>query len=282
MKNTQLIPFEGTEIRKVWHDDQWHFSIVDVIGILTESPNHKTYWYVLKKREPQLLTICKKLKLKGLDGKSYPSDCANTEGILRIVMSVPSPKAEPLKLWLARVGTEHIQETENPELGFERMTEIYKAKGYTEEWITRRVESIKARKRLTDEWKNRGVKESKDFSILTATIAKGTFGLNPSEHKTLKGLDKPSHELRDHMTPLELIFSALSEETTRIIAVKHDAQGFEDNHDAATKGGQEVGTLRKDYEKRMDIKVVSNENYLTSLKDGQKESLPESTDLSKS
>ncbi len=278
MENSNLISFEGIEIRKAWHNEEWYFSVVDVIAILTDSPIPRNYWSILKKREPQLHTVCMQLKMQASDGRQRLTDCANTEGVLRIVMSVPSPKAEPLKLWLAQVGTERIQETENPELGFERMTEIYRAKGYTDEWIKERYQSIETRKRLTDEWKNRGVKQGIEYSILTATIAKGTFGLNPSEHKKLKGLEKPNQELRDHMTPLELIFNSLGEETTRILSIKRDAQGFEENHDAALDGGTMAGNARGNYEKQLGEKVISKENYLKALEGSQKDSLPENTE----
>ena len=238
------------------------FSVVDVIEILTDSPNPRVYWGVLKKREFQLFTVCKQLKLKSKDGKSYNTDCANTEGILRIVMSVPSPKAEPLKLWLAQVGSERIQETENPELGYERMTEIYRAKGYPEQWIKERMQSIDIRKKLTDEWKNRGVKEGQEYSILTAIIAKGTFGLTPTEHKDLKGLTKPNQNLRDHMTDLELVLTALGEAVTRTVAVEDNAQGFDENKTAAVKGGQAGGQARRNVEKITGKKVVSSGNFL--------------------
>lgn len=264
MKNG-LLPFEGNNIRKVWHNEQWYFSIIDIIENLVDSSNPSNYWNMLKKRENQLYTICVKLKFLASDGKMRPTDCANTEGVLRAIMSIPSPKAEPLKLWLAQVGKEYIQETENPELSFERMTEIYRAKGYSDEWITRRVESIKARKRLTDEWKNRGISDNKDFSILTATIAKGTFGLTPSEHKNHKGLTQPNQELRDHMTPIELILTALGEETTRMIAIKQDSQGFYENHEAAMKGGKTAGEARERVEAVTGEKVVSKVNYLNPV-----------------
>ena len=195
-ENNKLNVFQGNTIRKEWHNDQWYFSVIDVIEILTDSVEPRNYWATLKKREPQLLTVCQQLKMKAQDGRSRSTDCASTEGILRIVMSVPSPKAEPLKQWLAQVGTERIQETENPELMSERQIALYKAKGYSDEWIERRIKGMEVRKELTDEWKTRGVHESKDFSILTATIAKGTFGLSPSEHSKLKGLEKEN--LRDH------------------------------------------------------------------------------------
>ena len=195
-ENNKLNVFQGNTIRKEWHNEQWYFSVVDVIEILTDSPKPRNYWSDLKRRENQLHEVCVQLKMLATDGRNRLTDCANTQGILRIVMSVPSPKAEPLKQWLAQVGTERIQETENPELMTERQIALYKAKGYPDEWIERRRKGIEVRKELTDEWKTRGVQESKDFSILTATIAKGTFGLNPSEHSKLKGLEKEN--LRDH------------------------------------------------------------------------------------
>ena len=273
MEEQNLMPFEGTSIRKVWHNEEWHFSVVDVVGVLAESANPQSYWGQLKKREPHLLTICQKVKLKGQDGKNYPSDCANTEGVLRIAMSVPSPKAEPLKLWLAEQGKRTIDEVENPELLTERQAEIYRAKGYPEEWISRRVQSIETRKALTDEWKKRGVTDTKDYSILTATIAKGTFGLTPSEHGKVKGLEKQN--LRDHMTPIELIFSALGEETTRLLTEKEDAQGYTESHDVAVKGGLMVGESLKGFEDRTGLKVVSSDNFL-GLKSGDKlNELPE-------
>ncbi len=276
-EQNKLAFFVGKEIRKIWYNDQWYFSIVDVIEILTDSPIPRTYWSKLKakiKKESELNPIWVQLKMLSSDGKSYKTDSANTEGVLRIVMSVPSPKAEPLKQWMAQVSTERIEETENPELGFERLKEIYKAKGYSDEWIERRLQSIETRKQLTEEWKKRGVKEGQEYSILTATVAKGTFGLTPSEHKELKGLAKPSENLRDHMTPLELIFTALSEEITRSIAVKEDAQGFNENHDVAVDGGKMAGKFRKETEAK-GIEVVSNQNYLKSdekreLLDGDK------------
>ena len=275
MEEQSVMPFEGTNIRKIWHEEQWYFSVVDVIKVLTDSPNPNVYWSALKKRENDVFTFCKKVKLQGLDGKSYPSDCANTEGVFRILMSVPSPKAEPLKLWLANLGRQAIEEAENPELLTERQAEIYKAKGYPEEWIKRRVQSIETRKALTDEWKNRGVKEGQEYAILTATIAKGTFGLTPSEHSNIKGLEKQN--LRDHMTPLELVFTALSEEITRSLSVRDDAQGFNENYETAHKGGNEAGKARLNLEKNTGLKVISSENFLNPPKTGN-ESLLENED----
>jgi DNA-damage-inducible protein D len=272
-----LIP-EGKDIRKVWHDEQWYFSVVDVIEVLTDSPLPRNYWTKVKKalvEESQTHPFWMQLKLIASDGRQRSTDCANTEGILRIVMSVPSPKAEPLKRWLAQVGTERIQETENPELGFERMAELYKAKGYSDDWIDKRIESIKTRNKLTEEWKNRDVKQGQEYSILTSIIAKGTFGLTPSEHKDLKGLTKPSQNLRDHMTPLELIFTSLGEELTRKRAIKDDAQGFDENKIAAIQGGTTAGKALKMVEEEEGEKVVSKENYLATLKGG-KDEVPES------
>ena len=275
MENSNIIPFEGKEIRKVWQNEQWYFSIIDVIEVLTDSLSSKTYWDKLKNREFQTPPFWEQLKMKAKDGKNRLTDCANTEGVFRIVMSVPSPKAEPFKLWLAQVGKERLEETENPEIGFERLREIYIAKGYPVEWVQQRIQNIDIRKQLTDEWKSRGVQQGQEYSNLTAIIAKGTFGLNPSEHKKLKGLEKPSQNLRDHMTTLELLFSTLGEETTRILASVDDAQGFEENRKKAMKGGQAAGKSLINYEKDTGIKVVSDKNYLKSLKDDRKGNLIE-------
>ena len=261
MENVDKIAlFEEKHIRKMWHNGEWYFSVVDVIEVLTDSPKPSNYWDTMKRRDPQISAICGKLKMKGIDGKSYATAAANTEGLLRIIMSVPSPKAEPFKLWLAQVGKERIEETENPELSFERMTEMYRAKGHTDKWIKERMQSITTRKELTDEWKNRGVKEGQEYGILTATIAKGTFGLTPSEHSQLKGLERQN--LRDHMTPFELILTALSEEATRFLTVREDAQGFNDNHDAAVKGGYIGGTARQNLEKQLGETIISKENFV--------------------
>ena len=267
-EQNKLLPFVGKVIRKVWHDDQWYFSIIDVIEVLTDSPKPTAYWNKVAKnlkKESQFYPFWIKLKMKGVDGKLYKTDSANTEGVLRIVMSVPSPKAEPLKLWLANVGKRDLEEMENPELGFERMRAFYKAKGYPDEWIGHRLKTIDTRKELTEEWKNREVKDGQQYSILTAIIAKGTFGLTPSEHKNHKNLTKPSQQLRDHMTPLELIFTALSEETAKQYAIEADAKGFDENQQQAAKAGYDTGETRKDYEKRTNIKVVSDKNYLKQL-----------------
>jgi DNA-damage-inducible protein D len=267
MKDSNLISLDGERIRKAWHNDQWFFSIVDVIDVLVESKSPRIYWGKLKEREPQLLTICQQLKLKASDGRQRLTDCANTEGVLRIVMSVPSPKAEPLKMWLAEQGKRTIDETENPELLTQRQAELYKAKGYSDEWIQRRLQTIETRKELTEEWQKRGVKEGTEYAILTATIAKGTFGLSPSEHAQIKGLSKQN--LRDHMTPLELILTALGEEVTRTLTVEEDAQGFEENHQTAQRGGKVASKARLNVEKETGKPVVSAKNFLKQISEAE-------------
>ena len=275
MENS-LIPFEGIDIRKIWHEGQWYFVLDDVLSILTDTKNPKAYWSNLRRKDDELKKgygkIYRTLSVDTVGGKQN-MNCSNTEGVLRIVMSVSSPKAEPLKLWLAEQGKRTLEETENPELMTQRQIELYKLKGYSDEWIKERLQSIETRKRLTDEWQKREVKEGKEYSILTAIIAKGTFGLNPSEHKKVKGLEKPSHELRDHMTPMELILTAFSEEATRQIAIRDDAKGFNENQDAAQLGGKIGGNARKNFEKTTGLNVVSSENYLPKPK--EKDSLTE-------
>lgn len=272
--DNKIAVFEEKHIRQIEHQGVTYFSVVDIVEILSDSPSPRQYWNILKKRESQLSTICLQLKLPANDGRLRLTDCANTEGVFRIIQSVPSPKAEPFKLWLAALGKQALDETSDPELLNARQVELYRAKGYPEDWITQRLQTIDTRKELTDEWKNRGVKEGQEFSILTATIAKGTFGLNPSEHSELKGLKKEN--LRDHMTRIELIFTALGEESTRMLAAKDDAQGFLENHEAAQKGGEFAGNARQRLEEMTGEKVVSVQNFLKSVdRDAQKE-LPES------
>jgi DNA-damage-inducible protein D len=273
----QMTPFEGKSVRRMEYEGEMYFSIVDIVEILTDSKDPSDYWTTMKRREKQLPTICRKLKFLAPDGRMRPTDCANTEGVLRIMMSVPSPKAEPFKLWLARVGKEQIEEMDNPELGIERIKALYKAKGYTDEWIETRLKTIDIRKQLTDEWKTRGVNEGQEYSILTAEIARATFGLTPSEHKDLKKLERQN--LRDHMTNLELIFTMLGEETTRRIAVNNDAQGFGENYDAAARGGYSTGEARKRYEQTSGEQVVSADNFLVQIEEAKSQNnLPENQD----
>ena len=274
--DNKLILFQEKAIRRVWHNNEWHFSIIDVIEVLTETNRSRKYWSDLKKKLVnegyfQLSENIGQLKMPSADGKSYKTDIANSKTILRLIMSIPSPKAEPFKQWLSQVGQERIEEIENPELGIERVREIYKAKGYPDEWIERRLQTIEIRKQLTDEWKNRGVKQGQEYSILTAEIAKATFGLTPSQHKDLKGLTKPTENLRDHMTPLELIFTALGEEMTRAVTVEKNATGFEESAEAAQIGGRAAGKARIAAEKETGVKVVSPASYLKEIVDAQKQ-----------
>lgn len=260
-----LVVFEGTKIRRTWHDEQWYFSVVDVVRILTDSTDPKDYWYRLKKREAdsngiELSTFCRQLKLPSADGKKYETDCANTESMFRIIQSIPSPKAEPFKRWLAKVGYERVQEIEDPELAQKRMKELYELKGYSDDWIEKRVRGIAIRDELTDEWGKRGIRTNIEYSILTAEISKATFGLTPGEYKKVKGLKQQN--LRDHMNDLELIFTMLGEASTTKIARNKDAIGFDENKDAAKEGGTVAGIAREELEKRSGEKVVSKENYL--------------------
>jgi DNA-damage-inducible protein D len=272
----QLTIFEDKPIRSLEHEGELWFSVVDIIAVLSDSPKPSQYWNNIKKRDEQLSPICLKLKLPASYGKSHPTDCANTEGVFRIIQSVPSPKAEPFKKWLANLGKQAIDEATDPALSVEKARALYKAKGYTDEWIERRMQSIETRRQLTDEWKARGVTEGQEYSILTAAIAKGTFGVSPSEHSQLKDIGKQN--LRDHMTPLELIFTALGEEATRSLAVREDVQGFNENHDIAQKGGEMAGFARRNFEEKFGEKVVSAKNYLSLETEKGTESLPEDTE----
>lgn len=259
--------FQSNQIRAVWNEEeeQWYFSVVDVVGALTDSVDRSAYWRKLKQRlkneGSETVTICHRLKMQAEDGKMRLTDVANTKGILRIIQSIPSPKAEPFKQWLAQVGAERIAEIENPELVASRMRDIYRAKGYSDEWIALRQRGIAVRDSLTDEWKKRGIKEGKEYAILTAEISKAAFGITPSDYKKLKSLDRPSDNLRDHMTDLELLFTALGEASTTEIAKTHDAYGMSENTQAARAGGKIAGDARKALEDKTGRKVVSASNY---------------------
>jgi len=262
---TKLAIFKGKEIRRTLHNDEWWFSVVDVCAILSDSRDAGAYWRKLKQRlkaeGSEVVTNCHGLKLVASDGKRRQTDCADTEGIFRIIQSIPSPKAEPFKRWLAKVGYERVQEIEDPELATKRTKALYRAKGYSEAWIEKRMRGIAVRAELTDEWNSRGIKEQPEYAILTAEISKAAFGVTPSEYKELKGLKRQN--LRDHMTDLELIFSMLGEAATTEIARKQDAQGFPENKVAAHKGGTIAGDAREKLEIETESKVVSSENYLT-------------------
>lgn len=267
MENNKLIVFESKKIRRIWHNDEWYFSVVDVVEALTDSVNSRDYWYRMKIRVKdedglELSTICRQLKLESADGKRYETDCANTENMFRIIQSIPSPKAEPFKRWLAKVGYERVQEIENPEIAQERMKTLYEQKGYPKDWIDKRLRGIAIRQNLTDEWKERGVESERDFAILTAEISKATFGITPQEYKELKGLTKKNQNLRDHMTDFELIFTMLGEKVTTEISQKEKPETFEKNKKVAQRGGGVDGKARKETEKELGRSVISDENYL--------------------
>ncbi len=261
---TSLIVFQGKSIRRLWHNEEWFFSIIDIVTVLTGSSIPRRYWSDLKiKLKDEGFELYEKivqLKLPSSDGKFYETDCASTETMLRIVQSIPSPKAEPFKRWLAKVGYERVQEIENPELAQKRMRELYKKKGYSDEWIERRVRGIAIRDELTGEWDKRAIKTEKEYAILTAEISKATFGLTPSEYKELKGLKREN--LRDHMTDLELIFSMLGEAATTEITRNKNAQGFDEGKKVAQEGGAVAGRARRDLETKSGRRVVTSENYL--------------------
>ena len=265
MSNIKL--FESQQIRSVWNeeDQKWYFSIVDVVAALTDSENPRDYWYRIKQREKisglELSTICRQFKLEASDGKLRETDCSHAEGLLRIIQSIPSPKAEPFKRWLAKVGYERLEEIENPELAGARMRELYKDKGYSDEWIEKRVRGIAIRDELTNEWKKRGVKEQREYAILTAEISRATFGMTPTEYKAYKSLTQPADNLRDHMNDLELIFSMLGEASTTEIARSKDTLGYAENLDAALQGGAVAGHARRDLEKKTGKRISSKENY---------------------
>lgn len=263
--DAKLVVFQSKEIRRTLVDGIWFFAVVDVVAALTDSDKPRDYWYRMKKREVEasgveLSTFCRQLKLESSDGKMYLTEVAGTEGLFRIIQSIPSPRAEPFKRWLAKVGYERVQEIENPELATARTRELYRAKGYSEGWIEKRMRGIAVRAELTEEWRQRGVGEAPEYAILTAEISKAAFGMTPAEYKEHKGLKREN--LRDHMTDLELIFSMLGEAATTEIARKQDAQGFAENKVAAHKGGKIAGDAREKLELETGDKVVTPENYL--------------------
>ena len=257
--------FESKKIRSMWDalEEKWFFSIVDVVGALTDSPDPKDYWYRIKKREKvsglELSTICRQLKLESADGKKYLTDCASTEGLLRIIQAIPSPKAEPFKLWLAKVGYQRLEEIENPELAMARMQELYEKKGYPKEWIDKRLRGIAVRQDLTDEWKNRGADSNAAYAILTNEIMQGAFDLKVDEYKEVKGLEREN--LRDHMTDMELILTMLAEATTTKLHRDRDSQGFAPLKKDARDGGAVAGRTRKDIETQSGNPVVSSDNF---------------------
>jgi len=268
IETTKIAIFQKKEIRKTLKDGEWYFVIEDVVAALTDSKDPKQYIQKMKRRDSELkkgwVQIVHTLAIE-TGGGNQKMLCANTEGIFRIIQSIPSPKAEPFKRWLARVGYERVQEIEDPELATKRTRELYKAKGYSDAWIEKRMRGIEVRATLTDEWKNRGVKEGQEYAILTAEISKATFGMTPSEYKRFKKIKREN--LRDHMNDLELIFTMLGEAATTEIAKNTDAQGLGENKVTAQKGGSVAGKARKDLEVQSSKKVSSKENYLPN---GQK------------
>jgi len=260
--------FKGKKIRKTIYQKEWWFSVVDICGVLTDSLDAGAYWRKLKQRlieeGSQPVTFCHGLKLTAEDNKLRETDCANTEGVFRIIQSIPSPKVEPFKRWLAKVGYERIQEVEDPELATKRTRLLYKLKGYPEDWIEKRMRGITIREELTDEWKKRGAQKDKDYEILTTEISQATFGLKPNEYKKVKGLK--NENLRDHMDDFELILTMLGERTTTEIHKSNDSLGMVKLKDDARVGGSIAGSTRKQIERKIGRSIVSNKNYLSNNK----------------
>ena len=265
--NDKIAVFKGKKIRKTIYRKEWWFSILDVIAVLTDSPQPKTYWAKMKERDKEMsqpFPFWEQLKMPAEDGKMRETDCADTEGMFRIIQSIPSPKAEPLKRWLARVGYERIQEIENPELATKRTKMLYKLKGYPADWIEKRMRGIAVREELTDEWQKRGAEHEKDYEILTAEISQATFGVTPAEYKKVKGLKRQN--LRDHMDDFELILTMLGKRTTTEIHRAKDSRGVPRLKDDARVGGQIAGSARKQIERKIGRTIVSKNNFLGNKK----------------
>ena len=265
-EETAIVVFKEQTIRRTWYKDAWWFSVVDVCAVLTESADAGAYWRKLKQRlrkeGSQVVTNCHGLKLLAPDGKRYTTDCADTEAMFRLIQSIPSPKAEPFKRWLAKAGYERIQEIEDPELAQERMKQLYEQKGYPKNWIDKRLRGIAIRQNLTDEWQDRGITNQNDYAILTAEISKATFGMTPAEYKQYKDLPSKSKvNLRDHMTDLELIFTMLSEKVTTEISKAEKPEGMIENKKVARRGGTVAGNARIETEKELKKSVISRNNH---------------------
>lgn len=275
--------FEEAQIRSIWNEEegQWYFSVVDVCHVLSESKSADpgAYWRKLKQRliveGSEIVTKCHGLKMKSSDGKFYKTDALNTDGILRLIQSIPSKKAEPFKLWLAQVGRERLEEIADPGRALERVREIYRLKGYSDEWIEKRLQSIDIRNKLTDEWANRGIESSRDYGILTAEISKAAFGMTPSQYKQFKGLHNPLENVRDHMTDLELIYTMLSEAATKDIVEARNAQGFSENKEAAKVGGSVARVARERQEELTGKPVSTKTNYLETSESEQRKRIEE-------
>jgi len=261
----KMAVFKGREIRRILQGNEWWFSVVDVIAVLTDTTNPRDYWYKMKIRVKtedgaELSTFCRQLKLASPDGKKYETDCANTETMFRIIQSIPSPKAEPFKRWLAKVGYERVQEIENPELGMQRTKTLYEKKGYPKEWIEKRLRGIAVRQKLTDEWDGRGAEVDQNYAVLTNEILQGAFEMKAEDYKKHKGLSRQN--LRDHMNDLELIITMLGEAATTRITQDRDSQGMPKLQKDAQNGGAVAGRTRKDIEQQTGTKVISKENFL--------------------
>lgn len=273
IEQTKIAIFKGKKIRKAIFKNEWWFSIVDIIVVLTDSDRPSVYWTAMKARvhnesEFQLSTICRQLKLLAPDNKMRETDCANTEGIFRIIQSIPSSKAEPFKMWLAKVGYERVQEIEDPELATKRTRALYKAKGYIDNWIEKRMRGIAVREDLTEEWQQRGVANELGYAILTAEISKAAFGMTPSEYKKFKGLKREN--LRDHMDDMELILSMLGEATTTKFTQVRDSQGFSKLKEDAKEGGAVASRTRKDIESKSGKKISTKDNFLIEVQNKKK------------
>lgn len=265
---TKISIFNDKQVRKIFYNNEWYFSIVDVCSVLVESTNPGAYWRKLKQRliaeGSEVVTFCHGLKLMSSDGKKYKTDCTSTEGIFRILQSIPSPKVEPFKQWLAKIGKERIDEIENPELGIDRVKNLYEKKGYDKNWIDKRMRGISVRHSLTDEWSERGINKSIDYAILTNDIMQGAFDLKVNEYKQVKGLEREN--LRDHMTDLELIITMLGEATTTQITQQKNSKGLNKLRNDAKLGGAVAGRTRRDIESQVGKKVISEKNFLLHSK----------------
>jgi len=274
-----LVVFKDTKIRRIWFNDEWWFSVIDIIGLLTQTDRARKYWSDLKsKLQEEGFEVSEKigqLKLLAEDGKFRETDCATTKNMFRIIQSVPSPKVEPLKQWLAQVGYDRVQEIENPELVQKRMKELYKSKGYSDDWIEKRVRGIVIRDELTDEWKQRGVEEQREFAILTNEISKATFGKTVGEYKQFKGLQKSNQNLRDHMNDWELILTMVGEKATTDITVAKDARIFPELKQTAKEGGEIAQNMRNELEQKIGKSVISSENYVHLSEQKQRKKLIE-------